>query len=118
VKLDLAVHEPRRIRLALRDQGVEVGRNGVDHRYRLSIVDLRDSPDEAQFREDVRRSFAPELMVIQFPLEACQLLFLLFPLLHDAVQRLLDAASFDRLVESDVRLFPIEHSHQMIAHIA
>ena len=46
VKLDLAVHEPRRVRLALHDQGVEARGNGVDHGYRLSIVDLRDSPDE------------------------------------------------------------------------
>src|SRR5688500_4601997 len=42
------------------------------------------------FCKDVRRSFAPELMVIQFPLEAYHVLFLLFPLLDDAVQRFLE----------------------------
>src|SRR5688500_17631301 len=62
------------------------------------LIILQASQPAFVFREDVRRSFAAELMVIPFSLEACQLLFLLFPLLHDAVQRLLeiDVTGYDQ----------------------
>ena len=55
MELDFAVDEPRRIRFAFRDERVELGGTDGNHGYRLSPVDLRDSPDEAQFRADVRR---------------------------------------------------------------
>ncbi len=63
VKLDPPVGaEPRRLLLGLRNGRVdhlhhglaEVAGDGLDHRYRLSVVDLRDGPDEASFRAEVR----------------------------------------------------------------
>ena len=63
VKLDPPVgSEPRRLLLGLRNGRVdhlhhdlaEVAGDGLDHRYRLSVVDLRDGPDEASFRGEVR----------------------------------------------------------------
>jgi alkylation response protein AidB-like acyl-CoA dehydrogenase len=55
MELHLAADEPRRIRLAFCDERVELSGTDGNHGYRLSAVDLRDSPDEAQFRADVRR---------------------------------------------------------------
>src|SRR5262249_6389024 len=55
VELDSAVDQPRGIRLALGDEAVQLSVTDGNHGYRLSIVDLRDSPDEAEFRGGVRR---------------------------------------------------------------
>jgi alkylation response protein AidB-like acyl-CoA dehydrogenase len=55
MELDLSVDQPRRVRLALGDERIELSGTDGNHGYRLSLVDLRDSPDEAEFRAGVRR---------------------------------------------------------------
>jgi alkylation response protein AidB-like acyl-CoA dehydrogenase len=54
VELHLAIDESRRVPLALRDERVQRAGTDGNHGYRLSVVDLRDSPDEAEFRARVR----------------------------------------------------------------
>jgi alkylation response protein AidB-like acyl-CoA dehydrogenase len=54
MELDLAVDEPRRVALGLGDERVQLAGTDGNHGYRLSAVDLRDSPEEAAFREGVR----------------------------------------------------------------